>query len=178
MFDEDILFDTDDKIIIKNNSIILVKKHDNIQNQIYIQNKLKELDGKWQIEIDDSSTVDKSSCEDWISEHYCKLFSIFHDIKEKSVYIDIFQLLTFSKLTYFLEEQRHTPNVYHDNAENFEEYKLFGMKNPNLNEWTSFFIIDLFLMFNEYNKICNLGPLDTFIKFVFNNSITKKLPNY
>lgn len=177
MFDDLEIFDKDDTITLYKDKITL-HKYNNDKSIKDLEKYLKELDGNWQLDICNEENNYISS-DSWISKNEKKIMSVFQDLKEKSTYSDILVNLTYNKLCDYLEISSKS-NYNFDNSEwnSYEEYKLYGMKKPNIDEWTSFHVIELHNLYTTYDEYFKLGKIGDFITFCFDNSETNRLPQY
>ena len=141
MIDDSELFDNDDTIIIHKDKITLIKY--NNEKQIKdLKKSMKELDGNWELDI--YNEENKFSHESWISKNEKHLIPIFQDLKYTSIYSDVLSKLTYTNLCDYLESSSKSNYIFDNNDWNlYEEYKLYGMKKPNIQEWTSFHILEL-----------------------------------
>ena len=66
------------------------------------------------------------------------------------------------------------------NWDEYEEYKLYNIKNQGLDIWTSFFIEEVFYLYNDLNSSkTKFGKFSEFIEFCYINSSTnKRLPGF
>jgi len=175
MFDDSELFDTDDIIVFSKNAIIL-QKHNSKQSFEELKKHLKELDGKWELDISDSNTKQINS---WINNNEHFINSCFKDLQVKSLYSDVLCKINFNNLCDYLECCSKSNYIYDNHHWNvYEEYKLYGMKKPTINEWTAFHILELHRLYSTYTIYFKLGKIEDFIKFCFENSCTLRLPQY
>ena len=176
MFDDSELFDKDDTIIINKNEIILLKCNNDKSIKL-LQKSMKELDGNWQLEVCNEENY--NSPESWISKNEKQLILIFQDLKNKAIYSDVLSMLTYTNLCDYLETSSKSNYIFNNSDWNlYEEYKLYGMKKPNIKEWTSFHILELHKLYSTYNDYFKLGQIEDFINFCFDNSETKRLTQY
>ena len=177
MFDESELFDKDDTIIIHKDKITLQKFNNDKSIQV-LKKSLKELDGNWQLDIcnEDKNIIISDS---WISRNEKQIFTMFQELKNKSIYSDVLYNLTYNILCDYLETSSKSDYEYDNNDWNeYEEYKLYGMKNPNKNQWTSFHIREIHKLYVTYMDYYKLDKVKKFINLCFKNSETKRLPQY
>lgn len=173
--DDELIFNADDCIILTKNKIILEKQ--NADNSKEFKKKFKELDGCWELDLINDSNEDN---DDWISINQDKLFSIFEDIKDRTVYTNLFDKLSFSDLCSYLNEHKKSSKKHDMEWSSYEEHKLFGIKYPSLQEWSAHNVIDLHYLFNVLHEYYNFsfGTPDEFINFAYNESDTKKIRMY
>jgi len=177
MFDDSELFDKDDTIVLERNKIRL-QKYNNEKSISDINKFLKELDGNWTVDIFNDDVYYNSS-KNWIVKNKKLIDTLYEELKEKSIYSDVLSNLTYEILCDYLETSSKSDYKYDNNDWNsYEEYKLYGMKKPNINEWTSFHVIELHKLYTTYDNYFKLGNIEDFIKFCFDNSETKQLPKY
>lgn len=175
MNEEDFIFDNDDNIVLTKDNIILEKSKDlSSKDQL---KKFKDLDGSWKLKIyDDTDFIIPNVNEEPICSD--KIYTIFSDLQNRSVILDMFQKLTLFDLNEYLQNIKSNKHDY--NWSDYEEYKLYGMKKPNLDHWVSFFVINLHYLYNyiyeEYN--INVGTPDEFANFCFKISNTEQLPKF
>ena len=176
MLDDSEIFDKDDTIILERDKITLQKYNSKIS--VYdINTYLKELDGNWEVHIFDSD--DDISSKNWITKNEKQINSIFEELKNKSIYSDVLGTLTYDILCDYLETSTKSEyKFYNSDWDLYEEYKLYGMKNPNINEWTSFHVIELHKLYSTYIEFFKLGKIEDFINFCYENSVTDRLPQY
>ena len=176
MIDDSELFDKDDTIIIHKDKITLIK-YNNEKSLEDLKKSMKELDGNWELDIYNEENI--ISPESWISKNEKHLILIFQDIKHTEIYSAILSKLTYTNLCDYLESSSKSNYIFDNNDWNlYEEYKLYGMKKPNIQEWTSFHILELHKLYSTYNEYFKLGKIEEFINFCFINSETKRLPQY
>lgn len=174
--DEDLIFDKDDDIIIEDNKITLIKSNPHDLSKKMMKN-LKELNGTWKIEFDSSSPKTPTLFTEqdrWISNNQDNIMSIYEELIDKSYYNDIFTKLTFDKLCDYLEDSRGYKRKY---DVNIDDFKMYGLKNPSVEEWAMFYRSDILFLFANY-RAYNFGTLYDFINFCYENSHTEKLPEY
>lgn len=177
MFDDSELFDKNDNIVIYKDKIVLQKQNNNNKSIIELNKHLKDLDGNWEldVQIDDNESTSKN----WIFNNDKNIEIMYSELKSKSVYSDVLNNLSINVLSDYLENMCISKYKYKNSDWNsYEEYKLYGMKKPGVNEWTSFHIIELHKLYNTYDTYFKLGKIEEFIKFCFKNSITNRLPQY
>ena len=179
MNDNEDLFDSEDIIVLTKKSIKFYKNVENITN--VFEKKLKDLDGNWEF-INTNDKADDILPDEWISNNQYKYKQIYEDIKYKSEISSICDQLTFVKFMEYLQEMKKCS--YSDsskiNWDQYEEYKLYKIKNPGFEIWTSFFIEELFYLYNDLNSSkTKLGKFHEFIEFCYINSSTnKRLPEF
>lgn len=177
MLEDSELFDKDDTITIHKNKIILNKYNDDDKPIEDLKKYLNELDGNWILEF--QTDDDFKSNESFILKNDALFYEIFTDINVKSEYSEVLNNLTYPVFCEFLESTRNSEYIYNnDDWNRYEEYKLFGMKNPNIEQWTSFHIIELHRLYNTYMLNLNLGNIKNFIEFCYINSKSEQLPKY
>ena len=177
MYDDSEIFDIDDTIVFSKNKIIL-QKNNSQKNETDIQKHLKELDGNWELDL---SNIDKEIIEnsDWIGKNEFLINLVYKDLQIKALYSDVLSKLSLFNLCAFLESSSKSNYKYNNDDWNiYEEYKLYGMKKPTINEWSSFHILELHKLYSTYNSHFKLGKIEDFIKFCFENSLTLRLPEY
>ena len=177
MFDDDYIFENDDEILFKDNEILLLKHCNSSIDRAHIKKKLKEYDGSWNF-IQLNNEINEVLPDDWNVKNFDFIANIYADMYNRSFYNNLFENLQLSDLTSYLDTSRKQPSSNIVTGEQYEEYKLYGMKNPSIHEWTSFFIIDLHYLFNLYTHTTKFkfGNLDNFIEFCYKTSNTKRLP--
>ena len=176
MFDESEIFDYNDTITLHKHKITL-QKYNTGKSIDDINKYLKELDGNWELDICDENN--NISFESWVSKNEKYLISIYQDLKNKSIYSDVLSKLSYINLCDYLEISSKSNYIFNNNDWQFyEEYKLYGMKKPTKDEWTSFHVIELHKLYTTYNEYFKLGKIEDFILFCFNNSEYKRLPQY
>ena len=82
--EEEYLFGIDDHIVLANDQITIIKTNDNFTMKQL--NSLKEINGSWNIEFDVSPKHVVDQPDKWISDNQDKIYDIFCDIKEKSLW--------------------------------------------------------------------------------------------
>lgn len=172
--EEESLFDNDDNIVIENNKITIVKQHDNLTNKQL--KTLKEINGVWNVELDLSpkSPMYNDQPDKWISNNQDDIYMIFRDIQDIVCYMDILQKLKFTDLCDYLYEskgQKRKYNVY------IEEFKMYSLRNPSVEEWALFHCNDLKYLYNNYRQY-SFGTFYDFITFCYEFSHTEKLPDF
>ena len=179
MFDDDYIFENDDEIQFKDNEILLIKHCNSLIDRAHIKNKLKEYDGNWDF-IQMSDETNEVLPDDWIIKNFDLIKDIYADMYNRSFYNNLFENLKVSDLTYYLDNIRTHPSAKIVTGEQYEEYKLYGMKKPSIHEWTSFFITDLHYLYSLYTHMTKFrfGSLESFIQFCYKTSDTKRLPLY
>ena len=183
MYEDQEIFDINDTIIFQKDKIVLEKiEKNNKLCRTTIKKHLKELDGHWELDvIDDSNSENNVNNEQWIENHNDDIYKMFIELKHKSSYSDILSKLTFCNLCTYLESCSRLKYKYKNKDWNtYEEYKLYGLKNPSEDEWASFHIQELHFLYNlsyQTTTFC-LGTMQLFIRFCYENSYTKTLPKY
>jgi len=171
MIEEDPLFDYEDNIVITKDKVILQKKK-NLETKAQ-KHKFNDLDGVWEVEVVEDGY---SESLDLINDDI--IYDMYTDMIYRSKINDVLTRVTLGSLTDFIFDCQET-NCVHDQVwEKYEEYKLYGMKNPHLQEWSSHFMLELHYLYNLYHSVYNLklGKPDDFIRFCYDNSDTKRLP--
>ena len=176
MYDELDLFDVNDTIVFNDNKIIL-QKQDNTKHVAELQKQLKELDGNWELELYNS---DKNvEPIDWVEKNENDINILLKEVKLQSISSDILSEVSFSSLSDYLEISSKSNYKYvNSDWDDYEEYKLYGMKKPTINEWTSFHVLELHKLYSTYYIYFKLGHISEFIRFCFENSLIKRLPQY
>ena len=177
MIDDSEIFEKDDNIVLEKDKITLQKYNNDKKSLSDINKLIKELDGNWTVDIVSDNNC--NSQESWITKNEKQICGTFKELKEKSVFSDVLSNLTYDNLCDYLESSSKSMYKYDNNDWNvYEEYKLYGLKNPNINEWSSFHIIELHKLYTTYDTFFKLGKIEDFINFCFTNSNSKYLPKY
>ena len=180
MFEEAEVFERDDNIIFKKNSITLQKIENENTSRSFLKKKLRELDGNWELDIIDKKN-EISTGEEWVSDNEDNIFKIFVDLRSRCNYTDILSNLTFNNLCSYLEacsKKKYKNQI--NKWEEYEEHKLYGLKNPSITEWTAFHVIELHYLYNLCTMLTRLkfGTTRDFSMFCFENSCVHRLPQY
>ena len=171
MIEEDALFDYDDNIVITKDKVILQKKKQLQTNAQKI--KFNDLDGSWAIEVVEEGYAESETLIDDDT-----VYAIYIDMLYKSKINNILTDLSLGELSEYLSDCKKMKETHDQSWEKYEEYKLYGMKNPSVKEWSSHFMLDLHFLYNMYHHMygIKLGKPDEFIKFCFDNSDRTRLP--
>jgi len=178
MTDDNVLFDNDDIIIFTKKEIILEK----LQYELTVQQnkKFKDLDGNWKINLlkkEDESDLNSL----WITKYENDVYKIYLDIKEKLAYSNILSKITFSNLSEYINYCHEQKRLVLDLEWNdYEEYKMYGLKNPSIEEWTSHHLIELHDLYVHYYIFSELsfGTSNDFINFCYKYSDVKNISKY
>jgi len=179
MHDNEDLFDPEDTIVLTKQSIKFFKNVDKMNTTL--TKKLEDLDGKWEL-INTNYEEDEVLPDEWLSKNQDKLKYVYDDIIYKSKISTICDKLNFPLFMNYMQETSTIKffDSSYINWDLYEEYKLYNMKKPDLKIWTSFFIEEIFQLYNDTNlSTVKLGKFEDFILFCFQNSSSnKQLPGY
>ena len=120
-------------------------------------------------ELDDDDELVEFDPEDYIEEHSYQLNAMYKDMCE------MYNLCTFASYSDFCEYMVYCRNTDEKNIDEWREhfgdfeYKLYGLSNPNKNEFTAHYLREILDMYCYLlrNYTLHMGKMKDFIDYCY-----------